>query len=451
MSSDPIVRVRGLSKCYPAHDRPNQMLLRALLRTSRAQTEGVWAVRNVSFDIADGEAVGLIGRNGCGKSTLLQMICGTLPATEGTIDVRGRIAALLELGAGFNREFTGRENIRLNSSILGLSQREIESRIDAVIDFAEIGSFIDRAVRSYSSGMFARLAFSVAIHVDPDLLIVDEILSVGDEAFQRKCFARIEEIRAKGAAILFVSHAANSVVELCDRAFYMHEGEILFDGSAKAAVTHYHRILYAPPNRAHELRDELRTAIEPITPDLNRVPEVGTPKAPPTQIQNDDLFDPLLVPKSTVVYDVCGAEITRPKLLCLDGRPINCLRGGQRYIFEYDLDFEQTCFDVRVHMLVKGISGLELGGGVTPPISDAGVDFGSGKTQTVRFEFDCPLLSGVYFINCGVTGNGGKQLHRIVDALMFRVLPVARSAVFGIVDFACEADIYSRQPVEDKS
>jgi len=439
MSSDLVVRARDLSKCYPAYRHPSDPLWRLLLPQRAPEPEGVWAVRNVDLDVERGETVGLIGRNGCGKSTLLQMVCGTMQPTAGEIHVCGRVAALLELGAGFNRDFTGRENIHVNASLLGLSQPEIESRIDHVISFADIGQYIDRPVRFYSSGMFARLAFAVAIHVDPDVLVVDEILSVGDEAFQRKCFARIEEIRSTGAAILFVSHATNAVVELCDRALYMDGGEILFDGTAKDAVTHYHRVLYAPHDRAAELREELRSAAQSGVPSpvpaaaLQARPARRRPKSAPS----DDLFDPELVPKSTVVYDACGARISRPRLVNLEGRTVNCLNSRERYVFEYDVAFEETCFDVRLHMLLKLLSGLELGGGVFPAISEAGVDFECGSTQTMSFEFDCPLLPGVYFLNCGVTGNGGDQLHRIVDAIMFRVLPESKSTVFGIVNLAC--------------
>ena len=441
MSSDWAIRARGVSKCYPADRHPSDPLWRALLPGRRPVREGVWAVRGVDLEVARGETVGLVGRNGCGKSSLLQMICGTLEPTEGAIEVRGRIAALLELGAGFNRDFTGRENIRINAAILGLSAQEIEARMDQVIAFADIGDYVDRPVAHYSSGMFARLAFSVAVHVDPDVLVVDEILAVGDEAFQRKCFARIEEIRSTGAAVLFVSHAASAVVELCDRALVMDRGEVLFDGTAKDAVTHYHRLLYAPPERALEVREELRTL-----PEGDAAPASASNAAPePARRASDGLFDPGLVPESTVVYDVCGARIERPRLRSLDGQPRNCLHSGERYAFEYDVAFEEACFDVRFHMLLKRVSGLELGGGVLPAISEPGLELESGAERTARFEFDCHLIPGVYFLNCGVTGNGGKQLHRIIDAVMLRVLPIEDATVFGVVNFGCTPSLRPRE------
>src|SRR5690348_2740583 len=221
-SEDFSIRVDRLSKRYeiyaqPAH-RLKQMILpraqRAMRRSARTYFKEFWALRDVSFDVRRGETVGIVGRNGSGKSTLLQMICGTLHPTAGRISVGGRIAALLELGAGFNPEFTGRENVYLNAAVIGLSREEIDARFDDIAAFADIGDFMEQPVKTYSSGMYVRLAFAVAINVDPEILVVDEALAVGDELFQRKCFARIDAIRSKGATILFVSHSANAVVEL---------------------------------------------------------------------------------------------------------------------------------------------------------------------------------------------------------------------------------------------
>jgi len=438
MSSDWAVRIRDVSKCYRAHRHPTEPLWRQLLGRREPAGDGVWAVRGVDLEVGRGQTVGLVGRNGCGKSTLLQMVCGTLQPTLGSVEVRGRVAALLELGAGFNPDFTGRENARLNATILGLDPAEIEERMERVVSFADIGAFVDRPVRSYSSGMFARLAFAVAINVDPDVLVVDEILSVGDEAFQRKCFARIEEIRSQGATVLFVSHSTATVAELCDRVWLMDGGEILFDGPPRDAVTHYHRLLYAPPDRAEDLRAALRAGRLDLEVPPGPVAVAPEPEAARVPLRSPEAhFDPQLVPESTVVYDAFGARITRTRVLTLDGRPANCLTSGGRYVFEYDVEFEKDCFDVRYHMLLKRVSGLELGGGFAPPVSEAGHSVAAGGQRRVRFEFDCHLNTGVYFLNCGVTGNGGDQLHRIVDAAVFRVLPLPDPTVFGAVHFGC--------------
>ena len=188
-----------------------------------------------------GETLGIIGRNGSGKSTLLQIICGILLATSGRVEVNGKVSALLELGAGFNPEYTGRQNVYIKGSILGLTTKAIEARFDDIMAFADIGDFINQPVKTYSSGMAVRLAFAVAISVDPDILIVDEALAVGDAAFQRKCFARIKHIQESGSTILFVSHGAGTVIELCSRALLLEKGELIASGSPKQVISHYHR------------------------------------------------------------------------------------------------------------------------------------------------------------------------------------------------------------------
>ena len=228
MSSELAIRVDDVSKAFAIYDKPHHRLLQQLFpNAGRSWHREFHALRNIAFDVRRGETVGIVGRNGSGKSTLLQIICGTLTPSAGRVEVNGRIAALLELGAGFNPEFSGRENVFLNATVLGLQRSEIEQRFDAIAAFADIGEFMDQPVKSYSSGMYVRLAFAVAINVTPDILIVDEALAVGDEAFQRKCHARIERLRNDGATILFVSHSAGMVIELCNRAVLLGCGGLL--------------------------------------------------------------------------------------------------------------------------------------------------------------------------------------------------------------------------------
>jgi lipopolysaccharide transport system ATP-binding protein len=219
--------VRGLGKRYEMYERPHHRLLQTLLRGRRNFFREFWALRNVNFQIARGETVGIVGRNGSGKSTLLQLITGTLSPTEGAVDVHGRIAALLELGSGFNPEFTGRENVFLNGAILGISRREMQAALPSIEEFAQIGDFIDQPVKVYSSGMMVRLAFAVAIHVTPNILLVDETLAVGDVAFQSKCLDRIRRLQEGGTAILLVSHSPNTIIEFCSRAVYLDRGTVV--------------------------------------------------------------------------------------------------------------------------------------------------------------------------------------------------------------------------------
>ncbi|MEW6251512.1 MAG: ABC transporter ATP-binding protein, partial [Planctomycetota bacterium] len=239
MSSEPAITARELGKAYRFYKRPFDRLKQMAWRGKRIYYEEFWALRHVDFDIYRGETIGIIGRNGAGKSTLLQLLCGTVTPTEGRHEVRGRIAALLELGAGFNPEFTGRDNVFVNAAILGLDEAQIRARFDDIAAFADIGDFMDHPVKTYSSGMYARLAFSVAVHVDPEILIVDEILAVGDQGFQRKCLERFYKIRDSGCTILFVSHDPYQVKSLCQRAIYLVGGQCAAYGPAADVIDRY--------------------------------------------------------------------------------------------------------------------------------------------------------------------------------------------------------------------
>lgn len=239
MSSEIALSVQGVSKAYNIYEKPQDRLKQILFRGRRKFYDDFWALRDVSFDVHRGETVGIIGRNGCGKSTLLQVISGTVTPTSGVVNVHGRISALLELGSGFNMEFTGRDNVFLNAAVLGLSREQVEDRFEQIEAFADIGEFIDSPVKHYSSGMFARLAFAVAVHVDPEILIVDEILAVGDAAFQRRCMQKFYEIRDGGCTILFVSHDRYQVNTICQRALYLDQGRQVMFGPASQVVDRY--------------------------------------------------------------------------------------------------------------------------------------------------------------------------------------------------------------------
>ena len=276
MSFDDVaIRVQGLSKRYEIYATPRARLKqfflprlqRAAGRLPQQYFREFWAVEDVSFDIQRGETVGIIGRNGSGKSTLLQMICGTLTPTRGTVETRGRVAALLELGSGFNPEFTGRENVYLNAAVLGLSQEEIDNRFDDIAAFADIRQFMDQPVKAYSSGMLARLAFSVAVQVDPDILVVDEALSVGDMAFQEKSFTRMKRIRDAGTSILFVSHSPSAVRNFCNRAIWLDTGQMRAIGERLTVCDQYQK----------EMEDRMRQESYPmptIQTDILVVPKI---------------------------------------------------------------------------------------------------------------------------------------------------------------------------------
>ncbi|HMQ23367.1 MAG TPA: ABC transporter ATP-binding protein, partial [Planctomycetota bacterium] len=233
------VEVRGLTKAYPLYQRPVHRLLELVLPGKRKMHDEFWALRGIDFEVQRGECVGIVGKNGSGKSTLLQILAGTLAPTAGSVHVHGKVAALLELGAGFDPEFTGRENVFNYGMTLGMARREVEERFDRIVAFSEIEDFIDQPVKTYSSGMFMRLAFSVAIHVEPEILIVDEALSVGDFKFQQKCLDRFHELKAEGRTILVVSHSIGVIQNYCDRALWLRRGEAVAYDVAERVARYY--------------------------------------------------------------------------------------------------------------------------------------------------------------------------------------------------------------------
>lgn len=246
------VSVKNISKQYKLYDKPKDRLKEALSINGKKYYQEFNALKDISFEVEKGEIIGIIGKNGSGKSTLLKIITGVLNPSNGEVFVNGKIAALLELGAGFNPEYTGIENIYLQGTIMGFTNKEIDEKIDDILDFAEIGEFINQPVKTYSSGMFVRLAFAVATQTMPDILIVDEALAVGDEKFQRKCYSYLEKMRLRGATILFVSHGMTTVEQLCNRGVLLDSGELIYVGTPKEVIDLYHDRIYALD--AEELR-----------------------------------------------------------------------------------------------------------------------------------------------------------------------------------------------------
>lgn len=449
MSCDVSIDVAGVGKVFPIYEKPHHRLFQMLSPRSRKHR---WfrqfrALGDVSFQVRRGETVGIIGRNGSGKSTLLQIICGTLTATTGTVTTQGRIAALLELGAGFNLEFTGRENVYLNGTLLGLRREEVHARFDDIAAFADIGEFIDQPVKSYSSGMFIRLAFAVAIHVEPDILIVDEALSVGDEAFQRKCFARIERLRDDGATIVFVSHSASTVLELCNHAILLDRGDLLAAGRPKDVVALYQKMLYAPADKVARLRAATlarmagsEASIEDGGVDM---PQPGS-GADVEAVEESAHYDPGLVSQSILRYESCGAHIEDPHIQTLAGRRVNVLKPGEEYVYAYSVAFDRAAVGVRFGMLIKTVSGVELGGATSSSAQEPIAVIEADERIDVRFRFRAMLAPGVYFMNAGVTGRVGEEesfLDRLVDVVVFRIPPSSGRITTGFVDFHVVPDV----------
>lgn len=453
MSSSPAIKVQNLRKAYQIYDKPADRLMQFVL--PKLQSTLGWpspkkyfreflALTDISFEVGQGETVGIIGRNGSGKSTLLQIICGTVNPSSGSVVTNGRIAALLELSSGFNPEFTGLENVYLNASVLGLDNAEIERRLDSILSFADIGDFVNQPVKTYSSGMVVRLGFAVAINVDPQILVVDEALSVGDELFQRKCFSRIAQIKESGATILFVSHSGSTVVELCDRAILLDEGELLCTGTPKATIGKYQKLIYAPLEMRDQIRQRIKAAND-FSSEIDSNSEVNSVSQPPNFAVAEEMFDPHLVAQSTLSYEPQGAHIESAKIQTLDGREVNCLRRGELYRYTYKVKFVEGATNIRFGMLIKTTTGLELGGAVTAPAGEEGISHvPPGCLVDVEFKFRCSVNPGTYFLNAGVIGitqDVDTFLHRVLDILTFKVLPESKDSATALIDFECKPTV----------
>lgn len=441
MSSEVAIRAQGICKRYRIYDRPHHRLLDMFADRHRGRE--FCALENIDIEIRRGETVAIVGRNGSGKSTLLQILCGTLSPTGGTLEVNGRVAAILELGAGFNPEFSGRENVFLNASLLGMSREETASRLSEIIEFADIGEFMDEPVRTYSSGMFIRLAFAVAIASEPDILIVDEALAVGDEAFQRKCYARIEQIKQRGATILFVSHSAGVVVQLCDRAVLLDHGKRLMTGKPKAVIAHYQRLTYASAEKQQEIIGQIRREDEGLcsAAENTHSPSDGVVEQLATSVY--ERLDPELKPLSTVEYAPRGARITSPRLLNSAGEHVNVLVSGRAYTYEYSVVFDEDAYRVHFGMMVKSTGGVELFGMSSHANGEAIDHVPAGTCMRVAFKLRAAMLPGVYFLNAGCSGCVGEEgevfLHRVLDAAVFRIeVPRTSRRTAGFFDISEE-------------
>lgn len=439
--SDTVIQVNNLGKSYNIYKRPQDRLKQSVLprlqqlvgRPPQRYFREFWALRNVSFEVEKGETIGIIGRNGSGKSTLLQLICGTLNPTTGTVKTQGRIAALLELGSGFNPEFSGRENVYLNGAILGLSKEEIDSRFDDIAAFADIGEFIEQPVKIYSSGMVMRLAFAVQAMVDPDILVVDEALAVGDEKFRRKCFARLEELRSGGTSILFVSHSGPQIMELCQRVLLLEHGMRLLYTQPLQAVRAYQKLIYAPEEEQKKLVQEYRALDQA---DVNPVRLEATVATVPEE--NDPAsFDPGLLPETTEFYPKQGAEIHSFRILDSKGRTVNILKPDQNYQFEVSGQFLSDNAGIYFGIHIRTVSGVIITGQRYPGSGSFIGQVRAGESFRIKYGFQMSLVPGAYFVGGGIWSNHEPAcLHRVMDALMFRVSPDEKMKSFGYVDLS---------------
>lgn len=429
------ISLKGVSKFYKLYKASKDRLKEALHPFGKKYHDDYYAIRDLSLEIKQGEILGIVGRNGCGKSTLLKLISRVLQPNAGEIHVNGKITALLELGAGFNPEFTGRDNIHFYSTILGLSAKEIEQLTPAVIEFAELGQFIDQPVKTYSSGMKSRLGFAVAVHVEPDILILDEVLAVGDALFKRKCFAKMEEFFKAGKTVLFVSHDANAVNKLCTRAVLLHGGKIILDGKPGDVTRYYEKLAHAKEQNQSNVLAEIARFQQQPRESLTPAAQVGEASSPGS---SSPYYIPEMVSRSALTYPSDRAEILDPHITTPAGERVNVLLSGESYIYCYQVHFLEEARKVAFGMRIKDRHGMAItAASLASDPSRLIEHVPAGVTLKVSWPFNCTLLDGHFFTSAGVSENlDGRSvfLARVVDAVAFRVMPPKGSLAKGIVD-----------------
>ena len=461
MSSDNLaIRVKKLGKCYEIYESPRDRLKQFIVpriqqiigRSPRSYYREFWALRDVSFEVKRGETVGIIGRNGSGKSTLLQMVCGILSPTSGQIDTHGRIAALLELGSGFNPEFTGRENIYMNAMVLGLSEDQVDDCFEDIIAFADIGEFIEQPVKTYSSGMFVRLAFAVIAHVNADILVIDEALAVGDAFFTQKCMRFLRKFREKGT-ILFVSHDTASVVNFCQFAIWLEDGVVKKTGTAKAVTEAYLEGL-AEENIGGE--SSIKETI-PLRTDQNSTEkDVQYWDQRQSLVNNSPFRNDLEIFKfdeDASSYGQGGARIVDVKLLDSEGRPLSWVVGGETVLLKIDCEAVVDLDRPIVGFVVRDKLGQTLFGDNTfLSYQFEPIDLKRGQSFWAIFSFQMPiLLAGSYSI-CTAVANGSQDEHVmhqwINEAIVFE--SHASSVAAGLVGIMMDDIVLSSQALADE-
>ncbi|BFL46231.1 ABC transporter ATP-binding protein [Lactonifactor longoviformis] len=399
------VEIKNVRKVYKLFDKPTDRLRESLSFTHKNYHRDHFALEDISLTVHEGECVGIIGTNGSGKSTLLKIVTGVLNPTEGSVTVNGKISALLELGAGFNMEYTGIENIYLNGTMMGFSEAEMDKKIDDIIDFAEIGDFIQQPVKTYSSGMFARLAFAVAINVEPDILIVDEALSVGDIFFQAKCYRKFNEFKEKGKTIVFVSHDLNSVLKYCDRSLLIHHGKQIAVGKSSEVIDIYKKIL------ANQYDEN-----GPVEPSQ----ELSAAENKPVEIWKEKL----VTNPQVVDYGEKKAEIVDFAIVDEKGMITSTIDKGSRCKIKMKVFFHDTVQNPIFAITIKDRKGTEITGTNTA-LEDNNLSTGQkGTTATAVFEQRIDLQGGQYLISFGCTGYELDSLvvyNRLYDACFLEV------------------------------
>jgi teichoic acid transport system ATP-binding protein len=425
--SDVAIRVDNVTKLYKLYDKPSDRLKESLGLTRKKCYKEHYALHNLSFDVKKGECVGIIGTNGAGKSTILKIITGVLSPTEGKVDINGRISALLELGAGFNMEYTGIENVYLNGTMIGFTREEIDAKLDDILAFADIGDFVYQPVKTYSSGMFVRLAFAVAINIDPEILIVDEALSVGDVFFQAKCYNKFEEFKKLGKTILFVSHDLSSIAKYCDRAILLNKGRIKDEGKPQDMIDLYKKLMVGLDDETGNISTE--------TPEDEAASNV---------LATDGLWkDKLNLNPDVNSYGNGKAEVIDIGVFDESGNVTSSIMKGTEFTLRSKVKFNQMVQNPIFTFTFKSIKGTDITG--TNTMYEK-VDIGCaqpGETYVASFKQMMNLQGGEYLLSMSCTGFADGEFvvyHRLYDAV--NVTVISDKNTVGFYDMNSQVEVH---------
>lgn len=445
MDAEFAIQVENLSKCYQIYDKPHQRLLQMLYRGHRQYYREFWALSNVSLTVKRGETVGIIGKNGSGKSTLLQMICGTLTPTSGKILTKGRITALLELGSGFNPEFTGRENVYMNGAVLGFTHEEMDECYEEIVAFADIGDFIDQPIKSYSSGMIVRLAFAVQAMVGPDILVVDEALAVGDVKFQAKCFDRLRLLKENGTSILLVTHSSEQIVTHCTKAILLNDGAVVEQGEPRQVVNRYMDILFGKEKRSNPTNTVLNDA-DANNADVHNTEQEDVRLGYDLSSSQDIFCKRAGYNPYEYRWGDGAAQILDFHLATEETTYPSFVNNGQHLTLALSIRFFADLVRPILGITIKSKEGVTLYGVNSESLSlDEFKQYGKQDTVVIAVaRFPCTLAEGDYFISLGVATRQGEEIiphDRRYDSIYLKVR--SDTSFFGLIDL--HLDLKTRQ------
>jgi ABC-type polysaccharide/polyol phosphate transport system ATPase subunit len=429
MKNDIVISVQNLSKSYKMYRSPTDRIKEFLHPGKKSFHQKFWALREVSFDIEKGTTFGIIGQNGSGKSTLLQLISGIIRPTNGSVTVNGRISALLELGAGFHRDFSGRENVFMQGALMGIDRKEMEKNFDSIQEFADIGEFIDQPVKTYSSGMYVRLAFATAVNIDPDILIIDEVLAVGDDMFRRRCFRRLEEFQEKGKTVLFVSHSLPTVTNICSNSLLLDKGELVEIGNPKHISNIYSKLISE--------REEKY---------LKRISDLNISKTSTQKLSYDRVEESQAESDSEFRYGAGGAELIDIELLNHKKEKVNILEHGEEFTIRIQALFKKQMKEPTIGFRIRTLTGVDIFGTNTTLSNRSIGKLEPGSKITVEFNQIMRINKGSYTLTSGIGEEISKQLvfhDRRMDVIVFKVIGDGQSG--GLVDLGTSVHFTKHQ------